>query len=44
MFARWSTNRMQHKKVDSTVKPFLLSLVTIALRVIMMKNTEALAN
>jgi small conductance mechanosensitive channel len=35
MLARWSTNRMQHKKVDPTVKPFLLSLVTIALRIIL---------
>ena len=35
VFARWSTNRMQRKKVDPTVKPFLLSLVTIALRVIL---------
>lgn len=35
VFARWSTNRMQHKKVDPTVKPFLLSLLTIALRVIL---------
>jgi small conductance mechanosensitive channel len=33
LFARWSTNRMQHKKVDPTVKPFLLSMVTIALRI-----------
>ncbi len=35
VFARWSTNRMQRKKVDPTVKPFLLSLLTIALRVIL---------
>src|ERR1700750_1983842 len=35
MLARWSTNRLQHKKVDPTVKPFLLSLVTIALRIIL---------
>src|ERR1700712_3809775 len=35
MLSRWSTNRMQHKKVDPTVKPFLLSLVTIALRIIL---------
>ena len=34
-FARWSTNRMQHKKVDPTVKPFLLSLLTVALRIIL---------
>jgi small conductance mechanosensitive channel len=35
LLARWSTNRMQHKKVDPTVKPFLLSLVTIALRIVL---------
>lgn len=35
LLVRWSTNRMQHKKVDPTVKPFLLSLVTIALRIIL---------
>ncbi|MDB5136000.1 MAG: mechanosensitive ion channel family protein [Mucilaginibacter sp.] len=35
LLARWSTNRMQHKKVDPTVKPFLLNLVTIAMRVIL---------
>jgi small conductance mechanosensitive channel len=35
LLARWSTNRMQHKNVDPTVKPFLLSLVTVALRVVL---------
>jgi small conductance mechanosensitive channel len=35
IFSRWSTNRMQHKEVDPTVKPFLLSMITIALRIIL---------
>lgn len=34
LFSKWSTNRMQKKEVDPTVKPFLLSMVTIALRII----------
>jgi small conductance mechanosensitive channel len=35
LFSRWSTNRMQHKNVDPTVKPFILSMVTIVLRIIL---------
>jgi small conductance mechanosensitive channel len=35
LFSKWSTNRMQKKEVDPTVKPFLLSMVTIALRIIL---------
>jgi small conductance mechanosensitive channel len=35
LLSRWSTNRMQHKEVDPTVKPFLLSMVSIALRIIL---------
>ena len=35
LFSRWSTNRMQNDNVDPTVKPFILSMVTIVLRIIL---------
>ena len=35
VFARWSRNRMQKKEVNPTVKPFLMSLLTIALRILL---------
>ncbi|MDB5124530.1 MAG: mechanosensitive ion channel family protein [Mucilaginibacter sp.] len=35
LLARWSHNRMQKKDVNPTVKPFLISLLTIALRIVL---------
>jgi small conductance mechanosensitive channel len=35
VLARWSHNRMQRKNVNPTVKPFLVSLLTIALRILL---------
>lgn len=35
VLARWSHNRMEKKDVNPTVKPFLLSLLTVALRVLL---------
>lgn len=35
MLARWSHNRMEKKDVNPTVKPFLLSLLTVALRILL---------
>jgi small conductance mechanosensitive channel len=35
LLARWSHNRMQKKDVNPTVKPFLISLFTIALRIVL---------
>jgi len=35
VFANWSHNRMQHRNVDPTLKPFLMSMLTAALRIIL---------
>jgi small conductance mechanosensitive channel len=35
ILANWSHNRMLKKNVDTTVKPFLLSLITIGLRILL---------
>jgi small conductance mechanosensitive channel len=35
LLARWSHNRMQKKDVNPTVKPFLISLLTVALRIVL---------
>jgi len=35
MIANWSQNRMHKKNVNPTVKPFLLSLFTVALRILL---------
>jgi small conductance mechanosensitive channel len=35
ILANWSHNRMLKKNVDTTVKPFLLSLITVGLRVLL---------
>ena len=35
VLARWSHNRMEKKDVSPTVKPFLLSLLTVALRILL---------
>lgn len=35
VLVRWSHNRMEKKDVNPTVKPFLLSLLTVALRVLL---------
>lgn len=35
VLARWSHNRMEKKDVNPTVKPFLLSLLTVALRILL---------
>jgi len=35
MLARWSHNRMEKRDVNPTVKPFLLSLLTVALRILL---------
>jgi small conductance mechanosensitive channel len=35
VFARWSQTRMAGSKVNPTVKPFLMSLITVALRVLL---------
>jgi len=35
VFANWSHNRMHQKNVDPTLKPFLMSLLTAALRIIL---------
>ena len=35
MLARWSHSRMEKKDVNPTVKPFLLSLLTVALRILL---------
>ena len=35
VLARWSHNRMEKKDVNPTVKPFLVSLLTIALRILL---------
>ncbi|HEY4323832.1 MAG TPA: mechanosensitive ion channel domain-containing protein [Mucilaginibacter sp.] len=35
LFSRWLHNRMIKKNVDPTVKPFLLSLLTVAMRVLL---------
>jgi small conductance mechanosensitive channel len=35
LFVRWSHNGMHKREVDPTIKPFLLSLVTVALRILL---------
>jgi small conductance mechanosensitive channel len=35
ILANWSHNRMLKKNVDTTVKPFLLSLITVGLRILL---------
>jgi small conductance mechanosensitive channel len=35
VLARWSHNRMEKKEVNPTVKPFLVSLLTVALRILL---------
>lgn len=35
LLANWSHNRMLKKNVDTTVKPFLLSLITVGLRILL---------
>jgi len=35
IFANWSHNRMHHRNVDPTLKPFLMSMLTASLRIIL---------
>lgn len=35
LLLKWSHNKMHHKEVDPTIKPFLLSLLGVALRVLL---------
>src|SRR5579864_247757 len=35
VFARWSHNRMHKRNVNPTVKPFLLSLIKVVLRILL---------
>jgi small conductance mechanosensitive channel len=35
LFVKWSHNGMHKKEVDPTIKPFLLSLLTVALRILL---------
>ncbi|RYY71005.1 MAG: mechanosensitive ion channel family protein [Chitinophagaceae bacterium] len=35
VLSRWLTSRMQHKEIDPSLKPFLLSLIIIVLRIVL---------
>ncbi|WP_342327920.1 mechanosensitive ion channel family protein [Pedobacter sp. FW305-3-2-15-E-R2A2] len=35
VFSRWMQNRMQHKKINSSLKPFFLSVTTVGLRILL---------